>query len=158
MFRSLLGGALALAYITAATLVYAADVGLPAADGAVSIPWGDWLAAGLNWASTIIIAAVAYGLRQLPSAVYAIIQQLRVEQLLERGLDFGLSATAGAIKGKALNVEIASSVIETAVEYAVANAPALVRYAGLDTLRSKFLARLTVAEDVTAADVGAALP
>lgn len=154
MFRSLLGGALALAYITAATVVYAADV-TPATDGVTSIPWGDWLAAILDWATAIIIAVIAWALRQLPAGSYAIIQQLRVEQLLERAVDYGINATKNATWGKKLDIPTTNAVIEIAAEYAATNAPALVQYLDPETLRAKILARIEVTEDVTAEQVGA---
>lgn len=166
MFRSLFtGGAFALAFYSFAVGAVAlvglalfagyAQAAAQAVDGVVSIPWGAWLGALLDWAGAIIVAALAWALRQLPAGVYAVIQQLRVEQLLGRAVDYGVNAVKGATWGKKLDVATTSAVIEMAAEYAVSNAPALVRYIDRDTLRAKILARIDVAEDVTAEDVGA---
>ncbi|MGI6245183.1 MAG: hypothetical protein ACOYJQ_05385 [Pseudochelatococcus sp.] len=159
MFRGLfMGGAFALAFLTSAVDFAFANASVTATDGVITIPWGAWLAAVLDWASAIVIAVIAWALRRLPAGIHAIIRQLRAEQLLGRAVDYGINAVKGATRGKKLDIVTTHAVIETAAEYAVANAPVLVGRLGADTLRAKILARIEADESVTAADVGAGVP
>lgn len=145
-----------------AAIMYAAIIIAPAhaQDGAVVVPWGDWLAGALSYLRDAVIAAVvalvAWGARRLPTQVGEIILAARVEQLLTRAADYGVASVAGAVKGKTFDVRITNQVIEAAAEYAIANAPALVAKMG-DTLRPKILARIApdVGPDVTAEAVRA---
>lgn len=131
-----------------------------AQDGAVSVPWGDWLAGGLVYLRDAVIAGVvaliAWAARKLPTQVGEIILAARVEQLLARAADYGIAAVGGAVKGKSFDVRVTNQVIEAAADYAIANAPALVEKLG-DTLRPKILARIAsdVGPEVTAQAVRA---
>lgn len=164
MYRNLSwGGALSLARIAflfaaVALVLWAMPAFAQTTDGTITIPWGAWLGDVLDWSVTIILAVVAWALRQLPAGIYAIIQQLRAEQLLERAIDYGINAVKGASYDKQLDIPTTSAVIEAAAEYAVVNAPLLVQYLDPDTLRAKILARLAVEDGVTAEVVGATLP
>ncbi len=131
-----------------------------AQDGAVTVPWGDWLASSLVYLRDAVIAGVvalvAWGARRLPTQVGEIILAARVEQLLTRAADYGIASVAGAVKGKSFDVRITNQVIEAAIDYAIANAPSLVERMG-STLRPKILARIAadVGPEVTAESVRA---
>jgi len=133
-----------------------------AQDGAVTVPWGDWvsgvLAAAREFFAYGLAALVAWAARRLPAQIGDIILAARVEQLLTRAADYGIAAVAGAVKGKTLDVKVTNEVLERAAEYAIENAPALAGKLG-DTLRPKLLARLApvVGPDVSAEAVNAAV-
>jgi len=124
-------------------------------DGVVIIPWGDWLIGMLEPAGALVVAMIMWALRRLPSSIYLYLQMMRAEQLVQRAVDYGLSATAGAVAGKQLSVPVTSEVLEAAAEYAVAHAPGLVKtIGGAELFKQKALARLKVAEDVSARRLG----
>lgn len=131
-----------------------------AQDGAVSVPWGDWVAASLVYVRDLVIAGVValIGLlaKNLSPGIRDMILAARVEQLLTRAADYGIAAVGGAVKGKTLDIATTNAVLEQAAEYAIANAPSLAAKLG-DTLRPKLLARLApiVAPEVSAAAVSA---
>lgn len=132
---------------------YAATLQTPG-DGAVIIPWGDWFAGMLEPVGAFVVAAILWAMRRLPSSIYLTLQMMRAEQLVQRAVDYALSATAGAVAGKQLDVFVASDVLESAAEYAVEHAPGLVKTIGGTALfKQKVLARLNVAEDVSALEL-----
>jgi len=148
MFRTLLlAGAMALGLALALTLAVPAF----AAEGAVTIPWGDWLADAATAAGATILALAAWMLRFVPAAVHDWYLRLtgeRVEQLLERAVHYGINATAGAVRGRTLDVRIGSEVARRALEYAVKHAPELVkRLGGTALVNEKILARLDLAAE-----------
>lgn len=138
MLRLALAGALALVLVSPAL---AAD--------AVSIPYGDWIAAAANTLIMVLTAAVAWAFRQLPANIVAILVTIRAEQVVGKAIEYGINAVAGAVKGKSLDVPIANQVIREAVAYVVAQAPAwLVSWVGGEEgLRRMIVARLAIAED-----------
>lgn len=122
-----------------------ADTVTGSASGSVSIPWGDFLAAGLEWARGILVAVLlgvtSIGLHKfLPNAAGAV-NMVQVEQLIGRAVDYGITATEGATKGRVVAIPIANAVLEAAADYAIAAAPTLAGKVG-DMLRPKIIARL----------------
>lgn len=138
MLRLALAGALALVFVNPAL---AAD--------AVSIPYGDWIAALANTLIMVLTAAVAWAFRQLPANIVAILVTIRAEQVVSKAIEYGINAVAGAVKGKSLDVPIANQVIREALDYVVKQAPGwLVSWVGgEDGLRRMIVARLAIAED-----------
>ncbi|GHE72217.1 hypothetical protein GCM10019059_34780 [Camelimonas fluminis] len=137
--------------VTISATVVAAATPAVVGDGIVTIPWGDWLGSMLEPLGALAIAIVMWMLRRLPASIYLYLQMARAEQLVQRAVDYALSATAGATQGKSLDIKVTSQVLEAAAEYAVAHAPGLVKtLGGTDLLKQKVLARLDVAEDVSA--------
>lgn len=144
------------ALLLACTPAYAADV---------SIPWGDWISAGINFFRQDIIyvltLAVVWAGRKIPGQLGELIQGMRLDSLLNRAADYAIAAVDGAAKGKTANLSIANEMLAAAVEYALANAPKLAsKYA--DTLHAKILARISakveLAPDVSAPALSVALP
>lgn len=121
----------------------------------VTIPWGDWLVAILANSGEIIIAIAGIALTRLllilPKPIADFVKTLRVEQFLERAVDYGISATSGAAKGKVLTVQTGSEVVALAVNYVIDKAPAaLVRWmGGVERIREMILARLDIAPEAS---------
>lgn len=126
-----------------------------AQDGQVVIPYGAWIQAIADTAvptiTAVLLALLARLMAVLPAPIVAILQTFRVEQLLDRAIHFGVNAVAGATHGRTLTVPVASQVLETAMDYAVTQAPTLVRWLGGElALREKLFARLEIEADGSA--------
>jgi len=120
---------------------------------AVTIPWGDWLVVVLANSGEIVLSivglAVSWLLLRLPGPIADFIKTLRVEQFLERAIEYGISATKGAAKGRSLSVDVGSGVIAEALRYVIDKAPgALITWmGGPDAIREMILARLDLDTD-----------
>lgn len=133
------------ALVVSSIAVFAQSTSTPV-DTIVNVPWGDWLFESAQVVIAVLGAVVMWGLRQLPARIVAVIQTGQLDQLLLRAIDFGINKTAGAAKGKTLNVDVGSEVLEQALQYAIDNAPKwMVAWAGgADGLRAKIIARLNL--------------
>src|SRR5215207_94743 len=87
----------------------------------IIIPWGTYVSELASLIASFAFAAIVFGLRRLPGQAVAIMQTLRAEQLLQKAIDYGVNATAGAVKDKTLSVTVANEVIAKAMRYAVDN-------------------------------------
>lgn len=116
----------------------------------VEIPIGTWAA---DLITTIILpivgTAVLWLLAQFRGPWVQSLRTQAAEQLLAHAIAYGFNATAGAVRGKAVSIEIGNTVVATALSYAVTNGPHwLVAWlGGAEGVRDKILARLTVPED-----------
>lgn len=115
-----------------------------------------------QWASAIgtaIFAAVMFALRQLPAQVYAVIVSARVDQLLQKAIDYGVNAVEGATKDKSLTVDLGNKVLAQAVQYVLDNAPGWLQawMGGPDQIVKKIFARLNLDVDASAPDTSAVL-
>lgn len=117
-------------------------------DTTVVVPIGNWvselLTSGAALIGSLALAAFAWFLRKIPKAVADALRVAQVEQIIQRGVDYGISAVAGATKDKALTVDVGSKVLAQAANYAVQQAPAwfLGFVGGPENLRQMILARL----------------
>jgi hypothetical protein len=95
-----------------------------------------------------IPVAFAWLARKLPGQAANILITLRVDQLLQKAVQYGINATAGAMKDKPLSVDVGSEVLENALQYVVDNGPGwLIKWmGGKDTIRQKIIARLELDE------------
>jgi hypothetical protein len=93
------------------------------AAGSIRVPIGEWLAAAASLAAPVIALAYAFLLRHLPEQIVGILRTLRVEQILDKAIAYGVNAVAGAAQGKNLDVKLGSQVLAEAVQYAVDRAP-----------------------------------
>lgn len=126
----------------------------PVIDGVVSIPWGDIAANFLTALLSAVGVVAAYLLRKLPAGVVSMLDglagallQKRASELLEFALTYGINTTAGAARGKTLDVKVGLEVLERALEYAMRHAPGLVNsLGGAIALREKIIARLDLEE------------
>jgi hypothetical protein len=131
----------------------------PTSDGKVTIEYGGWVSKALDFVYPILIAVIVWLFRQLPAQVVSILEMLRVEQLIARAVDYGINTVKGATKDKKLEIPVANQVIEAAADYAAAQASTLVeRFGGLEALKQKILARLTVVEGADAKVLNVAEP
>jgi hypothetical protein len=115
----------------------------------IVVPWGAWLSELSSILATLLGAIVLWLFRRLPGSVTAILQTMRAEQLIQRAIDYGLNATAGAAKDKVLTVQVGNEVVAKAVAYAIDNgAPYVIRWlGGTDGLVQKIVARLDLEPD-----------
>ncbi|WP_315804023.1 hypothetical protein [Bradyrhizobium sp. SZCCHNS3002] len=131
------------AAVFVATLVVL-ESGAFAGDGAVTIPYGQWVSDWMPLIGASLAALVTWGLRQLPANVVALFGNARVELLINNAIGYGLNAVKDAAKGKTLSVDVGNKVLAEALQYAVENAPAwLLSWAGgPEGLAKKIFGRL----------------
>lgn len=131
--------------------------------GKVEIPLGDWIVAISQFVGQILVPALlgaaVWAGRMISPALGAWLAAQRtaaVEQLLQRAVDYGLNAVAGAAKGKVLTVDVGSQVLGEALGYAVRQGPGklLTWVGGTDALQRMILARLHLDENATRQGVG----
>lgn len=126
--------------------------------GAVVIPYGAWLAEAASWAGVFVAAFVAFLFRRIPPQIANVLIALRVDQLLERAITYGINAVEGAVKDRALTLDVGHQVAQQAMEYAIEHGPTLLRAMGGHTrLREKILARLNLDEAAAVGPVAATL-
>lgn len=117
-----------------------------AADTVVAVPWGDWLATFLvEIVLPLALAALAWLLRFVPAAVHEWCLRLfglRIDQILEPAIQYGINATAGAVKGRKLSFVVGSEVARQALDYVAKHAPATLKTVGIARMNEKILARL----------------
>ncbi len=125
----------------------------------VSIPVGDWTVGALGFVSTFVGAGIIWLLSKIGTPWAQKLRTDAAEQLLGRAVSYGINATAGAVAGKAVTVEVGNTVVATALNYAIEYGPArLIGWLGGEAgIRDKILARLTVPEDAAIVD-GAIVP
>lgn len=123
----MLNVALALAFAVVLGIVIrspASAAELAPSDSQVLIPYGaliDQLAVPIFAALTGI---VAFLIRKLPAAAKSWIDTLRVEQLLDRAIAYGINSVAGAARGKTLAVNVHLPVLAYVLRYALDRMPA----------------------------------
>ncbi len=96
------------------------------AAGSIRVPIGEWLAASASLAAPVIALAYAWLLRQLPEQIVGILRTIRVEQILDKAITYGVNAVRGAAQGKTLDINLGSEVLAEAVQYVIDRAPAWV--------------------------------
>jgi hypothetical protein len=127
---------------------FAQTVAEKTVDTTIEIPIGEWLTAVGDFVLLAIPVAFAWLARKLPGQAANILITLRVDQLLQKAVQYGINATAGAMKDKPLSVDVGSEVLENALQYVVDNGPGwLIKWmGGKDTIRQKIIARLELDE------------
>lgn len=118
-------------------------------DDQVVIPWGEWVGAAAMFLAASAAALIAYGFRFLPAEWAAMAKTARVDQLLERAIQYGANTVKGATKDQVMTVPVANDVVEGALEYAVNHGPKSILgwVGGEEGLRQKIIARLDIAKD-----------
>lgn len=125
----------------------------------VVVPVGNWITQLLDNATAVVAAAiaalVAWAFRALPKTVVDILRTMQVEQLLKRAADYGINVTKGAVKDKALEVNVGNQAVAHAVQYVIDNAPGwLLKWmGGTEAVRDKIIARIPMAETVGKTDL-----
>ena len=106
----------------------AATVAQPATDTAVvTVPLGTWLASYAAGIQEIVVSLVmgliAFACRRLPAAAGSVIKGILTQQLVERAIAFGFNTVQGAAANVHLDVNVRSTVLANALNYAVQHAP-----------------------------------
>jgi len=130
----------------------AANAAAPGAiDGRIEWQWGNQLAAiivdQVGWAATALVGAAIHF---APVGTRSLIYMFRVDQLLEKAVKAGINKTAGAVQGKVLVASVGNEVLERALEYVIYHAPKLYKTNTVQMWRDKIIARLNLADSVSA--------
>lgn len=143
-------GALAFA-VLAPVLAIAQTVAEKTVDTTIEIPIGEWVSAAGTAIGPLIVIVVGWLIRHIPGQFAAVLSTMRVDQLLEKAISYGINATAGATKGKSLSVDVGSEVLENALQYVVDNGPKmLIKWMGGENgIREKIIARLDLDENAS---------
>lgn len=117
-------------------------------DPVVTIPYGEWIVALQGVAVPLFLGAIAFLVRNLPGSIVSIIYTSKVQQLLEKGVQFAVNRVAGASRDKKMTVPVANKVVREIVQYAVTEGPAwLIKWAGgPEGIKAKAIARIQVVE------------
>ncbi|WP_441280495.1 hypothetical protein [Tardiphaga sp. 862_B3_N1_1] len=162
-----------LAALAAALFVVAAPMLAFAADGAapetvarsvsettkVTWAWGATVSQAGQAIAWLLASVAMVMLRKLPANIVAIFGNARVELLLNNAIGYGLNAVQGAVKDKALTVDVGNEVLAKALQYAVDNAPGWLQSwaGGPEGLAKKIWARLNLGEGASDAALPAAV-
>lgn len=110
---------LAVVLIACPVLAHAAEAIVAATTPGVILPYGDWIVA-IGQAATSILVPVLAGV--ITTAVYQVapwlrlfLTQQRIETMIRNVADYGHNAVDGAVKGQVLTIPTGSAVIAKAV-------------------------------------------
>jgi hypothetical protein len=154
MLRPIIGGlhsaVIAVLLLLALPLPVLAQAVEIAGDAVVTVPYGDWIASSLGFLGWLVPLVIMWALRQLPANIVAVIKTARVEQVLQRGIDYALNAVAGATKDKVLDAEVGNRVIAEALRYIVNLGPKwLIGFlGGEEGIKARIIARLELKPEV----------
>jgi hypothetical protein len=131
-----------------ATFLVAPAWAADAATTHVTIPIGDILNELAVPLFALITGIITWMIRKLPGAAKAWIDTLRVEQLLERAVAYGINSVAGATKDKVLDVNVRLPVAAYILQYALDRIPsALLSWVGGPTSLAEMIwSRLDISE------------
>ncbi|WP_082487334.1 hypothetical protein [Methylobacterium sp. Leaf89] len=153
------GVGLALLAVAAASVAGASAAPSAApATAAVTVPWGDALAAAIQGIGSVVVplavTALTAALARIAGPVRVLITASLVERLVRNVGAYAVNAVAGAAQGRTLTVPMGSLVIAGAVQRGLDAAPGwLIRAAGgVDGLGEKVFRSLPLAEEATVAN------
>ncbi|MCJ2132437.1 hypothetical protein [Methylobacterium sp. E-045] len=113
----------ALAFACAASVAFAQGTTTPAVTPGVVIPYGEYIVAGAQLVGSILVPLLTATIMALLAKFYPMARMLISEALVERTLrkwfDFGVNATAGAVKNSTVTVPIGSEIVANALQRAV---------------------------------------
>lgn len=125
----------------------------------VSIPYGQWIAdlgdIAKAWLIPSLLGVMTWVVgAYVPAPLRGIannIMRKEAEQLLQRAIDYGIAATAGAKHDETLSIPVANEVLRKGANYALANGwPKLIDFLdGPDGILAKMLARLDIPVEAT---------
>lgn len=115
----------------------------------VTIPVSEWVSASGTFVASILASLVVWLYRKLPAQIGDILKTMKVEQLLEKAVTYGINAVVGATKDKPLTINVGNQVVAQAVQYVISHGPAwLVSWMGGEAMiREKIIARLNLEAD-----------
>lgn len=119
-----------------------------AQDTSVSIPVGEILGYILPSIGLLLFGGVLWIAKTLSPSLYAILRTAQTEQLLARAISYGINATHGATKGKALNFKVGNEVARNALQFTLTHGGAWVKEFAGDPilLAEKIYSRLDLEE------------
>lgn len=134
------------------SVAMAQEVAQPAATS-VTVPWGQWVINAASVAQPVITFALTSIVSYLVAAYVppwmrafaGTAAQTRVNNVLIKAVQSALAQTAGAVTGKALTIPLASTVLARAAQYAIDQAPDLIKSAThgqIDNLLKMIMARM----------------
>lgn len=116
----------ALALACTCSVALAAEVAKTSAD----LPWGDWVVAVLQPASAILVplaaGVVMAGVAKVSPWAALFLSRERVQSAIQAGADYGINATAGAVKGKTLSVPLGYKALAAGTQHVIDTTPARV--------------------------------
>lgn len=131
----------------------------------VTVPWGDWIDAGITQVilpilGTVITAAVLWASQYLPASLRAYVtakNTAALNQLLVPAIATGFKDVATAVEGKTLSFSVGSPEVSSALQYALDHgASYLVKWAGgPEGIQQKIVARVAMATSPVAKAVAA---
>lgn len=135
---------LALAYLTLPAQAQEATT--------VSVPYGDWLADYIipivgSVAAVLVTVLLGILVRFLPPWLQPLVTNAvlaRLQNLSADAIEFGVQATAGAVKGQELTLPVGSSVVANAVQHALDTWPkaAIDKAGGVEGVKLAILKQL----------------
>ena len=146
----------AAAILAALTVPGAAQAATPAT--AILLPWGDLVSGAVQGLGSVLVplaaTAALAALARLTGPLRVLVTTTLVERLVRNVGDYAVNAVAGAVRGRTLTVPVGSTVIASAVQRALDQAPGwLVRAAGgVDGLGEKVFRSLPLEEAATEAN------
>jgi len=125
----------------------------------VSIPYGQYVEdvgqLVQAWLIPLLLAIISWVIfKYVPAPLRGIANRIltgQAEQLLEKALQYGINATAGASRDKTLEIPVANEVLRKAANYALANGwPKLIDFLdGPDGVLQKLFTRLDIPVEAT---------
>lgn len=130
-----------------------------APDTSVTIAWGELFSTLLQYIAVALISLITWSCRFLPPQLYALMMTMRVDQLLQKAIIFGVNSVAGAGidsdgNPKVMTVEISNRVLREALVFTMQHGGELVKqFAGKPVdLAEKLWARMPVGDNVVKPD------
>lgn len=112
----------------------------------IQIPVGTWVDFLGSWVAPLLVAVALALVRKLPKQIGDLLLTMKVEQLLQKAIDFAINTVKDATKDKPLTVNVGNEVVAKALQYVLDHAPEwLVKWMGdADLIREKIIARLNL--------------
>ena len=137
-----------------ATVAFGADsapetVAQSVSEGAkVTWAWGETVQSSAKALAWILASVAMFLLRQLPANIVAILGNARVELLVNNGINYGINAVSGAVKGKVLELNVGNEVLAKALQYTIDNSPGWLQSwaGGPEGLAKKIWGKLNLGE------------
>ena len=132
-------------------------------DTTVTVPWGQWIVDATKVLQPIATLALT-GIASYVMGAYippwlkllsGQAAQVRVNTVLEKAVASAIARVEGAVKGKESTIEVASEILRKAMQYAVDQAPSLIKSATsgkVENLQNMVLARMEEAGVTPAAE------
>jgi hypothetical protein len=116
----------------------------------ITIPTTEWIKAAGEFITPLLAALVGVLFRNLPESVVAILKSVRVDQLLEKAIQYGVNSVANANPDGKITFEVGNEVVANAANYFIQHGPGWILgwIGGPELLRQKIIARLNVAPEV----------